>query len=49
LIKLEEARNQGQQISKHNPYEEKMDIEEPYENKKAFLGNAGRKTENLTS
>jgi hypothetical protein len=50
LLKVEEARNQGTQGIKNNyDFEEKMDIEEPVENKKIFLGNSARKSDNMIS
>lgn len=52
LLKVEEARHTQGQSTQHikiNHEEEPMDIEEPYEPKKVFLGNAGRKTDNLTN
>lgn len=48
MMKVEEARNCGTQVIRNNYDEEKMEIEEPYDNKKPFPSNA-RRTENLTN
>jgi hypothetical protein len=45
---MEEARQQNYNKKKVD-YEEKMDIEEPIDNRKLFAPNVGRKTENISN